>query len=181
MNARNVQLRARAAAGDRRVTLEGPAAACLVDARPSIGATYVRRTAFELPPSGSLRIGVDAGSEIRSVQIAVYSPDASAGRLTVRIDEGQPRRHPGVFRKPTIPQTQHELAASTQTAVRMPQAALMHRSLTSVALGDDLAPGHHVLDLRYEGSAHAWARFWTAGHRAAHERVRLWIAEESSE
>jgi hypothetical protein len=47
-------------------------------------------------------------------------------------------------------------------------------------LGDDLVPGHHTLELRYEGGSRAWARFWTAGHHARHESVNLWIAQEES-
>jgi len=181
MNVRNVQLRAAAQAGERRVTLAGSAASCLLDARPANGDTRVRRSVFELPQSGGLRLAIDTAAKVRTVYVALYRADLSPGSLEVRVDDGNPKRHPGVFETQTIPEVARSIEKSESQAVRLPDAALLHRSLTRVVLGDDLVSGHHVLEFVYQGSSHAWARFWTTGNRAHHERVKLWIAEEPAE
>jgi hypothetical protein len=181
LTARTLQLRASVEPGDHRVSLAGPAAYCLLDARPAQGEVYVHRTAYELPPGGSLHLPVETAGSVRTVYVAIYGADSHAGRLLVRIDDGHPRRQPGVFTTSTAADAARAMKLSPSQATRLPDAAKLHRSFTRIVLGDDLVPGHHVLELSLEGSSRAWARFWTAGHAVHHEKVKLWIAEEPSE
>jgi hypothetical protein len=181
MTLSTVQLRAAADVGERRVRLAGSSAYCLVDARPSHGDIGAHRTAYEIAPDGGLQVAIDVAQQVRPVYIAVYRQEVGAGRLTVKLDDGHPLRHPGEYQRATIAEAVRDLEPSAVQAVRLPNADSLHRSIVKVVLGDDLVAGRHILALTYSGSDRAWARLWTAGHHARRERVKLWTAEEPSE
>jgi hypothetical protein len=141
-----------------------------------------RRTAFEFAPGRALtlRITTKAGL-IKPIYLALYRSDSSAGQLALTVDGESPRRQRGQCERITGGAQTRTLVDDGSDALLSRGGLTVKRALATLLLGDDLAAGQHVVQVRYTGPGRAWARFWTPGKRAKRERVRLWVSQEPIE
>jgi len=173
-----LRLRASVPAGVHRVAIFGEPALCVLDASAAHGAQSALRTAFALGAERPLRLVVQTRGKTRAVHVALYRSDASPGRLEIAVDGGHPEHRRGAIERMTNATQQRTVDDSAGEAVRLADGAGLSRSFATIVLGDDLAPGRHMVEVSYAGGAQAWARFWTAGRQAQREQVNLWISEE---
>jgi hypothetical protein len=113
--------------------------------------------------------------------MAIYRAPASAGTLAATVDGGHPRRQRGPCERITYASQTRKLADDGVQAKLGRGNQVLTRALTTLVLGDDLAPGQHVVDIHYDGPERVWVRFWTPGKRAKRERVSLWVSQEATE
>ncbi len=138
------------------------------------------RTVYRLGEEG-LRVPVlKQGPGAVTLNIVVYAPlpEASEGpRVAVTVDEGTPRRRDSIA-LPRLTRAHRELALPASerepaTSPAQPRARWYARTL-SVRLGEDLAPGVHLVDVEPLGTGPLWARFFVLGEASTDTGPRQW-------
>jgi hypothetical protein len=163
-----------------RTTVEGLTAT--LNRPPVAGSGLGARTVYRMSGEG-LRVPVrKPGAGAVTVNIVVYTQQPESGpqqRLSVTLDNGQPRRRSGVL-LPRVTRAERvlPLPASSRapaTPAGRPQARWYARTV-SVTLGEDLAPGlHHVRVVpQGQGGAPLWTRFFMFGHESSEQPTQEW-------
>jgi hypothetical protein len=143
----------------------------LVDRPPVSGGAelYALRTVYRVPDHGeAFHIKVTKRSTgTETVNVVLYTPNAVDPRTTIRalIDRGVPERAEGVaLTKWTIADRTVPLPVSDRPAsvgfTDVARGGPLRPHLLAIALGDDVLPGTHALELRVTGARPIWGRFF---------------------
>jgi hypothetical protein len=154
--------------------------------RPPVGAggeLYAFRTVYRVPDDGQkIRIKVTKrGSAPQNVNFVLYTPSATdAGtKLRVTIDGGLPARVEGtVLAKWTLADRKVPLPISDKPATLgftdVARGGPLRPHLYAIALGDDVLPGEHTIELRVTGARPVWGRFFVLDGGTRTARAVQW-------
>jgi hypothetical protein len=143
----------------------------LADRPPVSGGAelYALRTVYRVPDTGEpFRINVTKRSkDSETVNVVLYTPNAVDPATTIRatIDRGAPARVEGVaLEKWTIAERTVPLPVSERPAslgfTDVGRGGPLRPHLLAIALGDDVLPGAHTVELRVTGGRPIWGRFF---------------------
>lgn len=168
--------------GVHEVAVETDAKVELLIDRPGAGELYALRTVT--PVRGRVRVEIEKrGAQQQNVNIVLYTPrPASTANVRVFIDGGAPARVSGApLAMWTIADRTVTLPAADRPATlgfADTRGGVLYARRIVVALGDDLAPGRHTLEIV---AGDAWLRMFTLDGAADAPRARQWreASEES--
>jgi hypothetical protein len=143
----------------------------LVDRPPVTGGAelYTLRTVYRVPDDGQpVRIKVTKrGKDAQTVNVVLYTPNVVDAGTTIRatIDRGAPARVEGVaLAKWTIADRTVPLPVADRPAsvgfTDVARGGPLRPHLLPIALGDDVLPGTHTIELRVTGGRPIWGRFF---------------------
>jgi hypothetical protein len=180
-----VDLTARASAGRHHVKVVADVAVrCLVEAVPARGHGLIERTAWALP-EGALRLPIDKpGWATYPVTLVIYvAQDQPTPEIDLAIDEGKLRRRAGAVGRVTLARAHVRTLPAADPVIQLGTSRrfLRRAMVTTAALGDDLAPGRHVLQLSLVPSMPALLRAFAPGRTPRREKVEAWVTMEDQE
>jgi hypothetical protein len=177
-----VDLLARPRAGVHRVkVLADSPARCILEAVPAQGRGLVERLAWALP-DGVLRLRVNKpGWQPHPITFVIYvASDQRTPELHLDIDQGELRRRSGAVGCITSLHAPRRDMSSLDPVIQHGRnRRLLRRALVTTAmLGDDLAPGRHVLQLSLTPSTPALLRAFAPGQPPQQQKVESWVTTE---
>ena len=153
--------------------------------RPPVGSgaeLYAFRTVYRVPDGGEpVKIEVTKrGSGVENVNIVLYTPNA-LDNTSVRatIDHGAPARIEAVaLQKWTLAERTVPLPPSDRPAsigfTDVARGGPLRPHLLALALGDDVRPGKHAVELRVTGARPIWGRFFVLDGGTTVARAVQW-------
>jgi hypothetical protein len=158
--------------GTHTLEVETTAPVRLLVDRPPVGSgaeLYALRTVYRVPDDGRpVQIKVNKRStHAETVNAVLYTPNAVDPSTTIRatIDRGTPARVEGVaLAKWTIADRTVPLPVSDRAPsvgfTDVGRGGPLRPHLIAIALGDDVLPGTHTIELRVTGARPVWGRFF---------------------
>jgi hypothetical protein len=153
--------------------------------RPPVGSgaeLYAFRTVYRVPDDGQkIQIKVTKrGGAPQNVNFVLYTPSATdATKLRVTIDGGVPARVEGTaLAKWTLAERTVPLPPSDKPATLgftdVARGGPLRPHLYAIALGDDVLPGTHTIELRVTGGRPIWGRFFVLDGGTTTARAVQW-------
>ncbi len=138
------------------------------------------RTVYQLA-DGGLRVAVHKrGRAPVTLNVVLYSQNRAASdtpRLSVRLDEGAPRRRTGQLLERVTQGTRELPLPASERPPAFPVGepdSRWHARTVPVTLGEDLAPGLHWVHVRARDGSPLWARFFVFGEDARDAVPQQW-------
>jgi hypothetical protein len=172
--------------GARTIEVESAAPVRWFIDRPPVNGgaeLYAFRTVYRVPDDGQrIRIKVTKRDTApQNVNLVLYTPTASDAetKLRVTVDGGTPERiEAKTLAKWTIADRTVPLPVSDKPATLgftdVARGGPLRPHLLAIALGDDLRPGTHTVELRVTGARPVWGRFFVLDGGTKHARAVQW-------
>jgi hypothetical protein len=170
--------------GEHEVVLRTSAAGltATLNRPPVAGSGLSSRTVYRMGGEGLTVPVRKPGAGAVTVNIIVYTQQPESGaqqRLAVTLDNGQPLRRSGVL-LPRVTRASRVLPLppsdrAPATPAGRPQAR-WYAHTVAVTLGEDLAPGMHLVRVVPQGLGDApmWTRFFMFGHPSSNAPTQEW-------